>query len=214
MSSSLHYVVRLPKTTTQKPPLLVLLHGYGSNELDLFSFADELPDELLIVSIRAPYEMGYGGYAWYAINLDSESNKFSDLNQARESLQKIAHLIDNLKKEFNTNTNNTFLLGFSQGAILSYALSFNFPNKVQHVVALSGYLNQELLPEEIDCKFNTDYYISHGTVDQVIPVDWARKASPYLTSLELKNVYSEYPVGHGVAPQIFFSFKKWIEERL
>ena len=214
MNNPLHYVVRQPKIDIKNPSLLILLHGYGSNELDLFSFADELPDELLIISVRAPYEMGYGGYAWYAINLDSENNKFSDLNQARESLEKIATLIDELKSEYNTDPNNTFLLGFSQGAILSYALSFNFPNKVQHVVALSGYLNQELLPEKVETKFSTDFYISHGSVDQVIPVDWARKAGPFLNSFNLPNEYSEYPVGHGVAPQNFFSFKKWIEERL
>tara|TARA_R110002073_G_scaffold8207_3_gene45749 strand:+ start:37630 stop:38271 length:642 start_codon:yes stop_codon:yes gene_type:complete len=210
----LHYVVRQPKIVSKNPPLLILLHGYGSNELDLFSFAEELPDQLLIVSLRAPYEMGYGGYAWYAINLDSENNKLSDLNQARESLQKITELIDEVKEKYSTDSNNTFLLGFSQGAILSYALSFNFPSKVQHIIALSGYLNTELLPEVIENKFSTDYYISHGSVDQVIPVDWARKASPYLDSLGLQNIYSEYPVGHGVAPQNFFSFKKWIEERL
>ncbi len=214
MSDSLHYVVRQPKNNIENPTLLILLHGYGSNELDLFSFADELPDNLLIISLRAPYEMGYGGYAWYAITLDAVNNKHSDLKQARESMHKIADTIDELKTTYNTNTKNTFLLGFSQGAILSYALSFNFPNKVQHVVALSGYLNEDLLPDNIEHKFETDYYISHGSVDQVIPVDAARKAAPFLNSLNLQNAYSEYPVGHGVAPQNFFSFKKWIEERL
>ena len=214
MSDLLTYVEKLPKLPAENPPLLILLHGYGSNELDLFSFADELPETLVIVSLRAPYEMGYGGYAWYDINLDSENNKFSDLDQARKSLQKITETIDYIKTKYTTNPDNTFLLGFSQGAILSYALSFNFPNKIQHVIALSGYLNTELMPEENTQKINTDYYISHGTVDQVIPVDCARKASPFLDSKELKNEYSEYPVGHGVAPQNFFSFKKWIENRL
>ena len=214
MSDILTFVEKLPKLPIENPPLLILLHGYGSNELDLFSFANELPDSLVIVSLRAPYEMGYGGYAWYDINLDSENNKFSDLNQARESLKKITITIDYLKTKYSTNPNNTFLLGFSQGAILSYALSFNFPNKIQHVIALSGYLNTELIPKENIQKVNTDYYISHGTVDQVIPVDWARKASPFLDSKKIKNEYSEYPVGHGVAPQNFFSFKKWIENRL
>ena len=214
MSDILTFVEKLPKLPIENPPLLILLHGYGSNELDLFSFANELPDSLVIVSLRAPYEMGYGGYAWYDINLDSENNKFSDLNQARESLKKITTTIDYLKTKYSTNPNNTFLLGFSQGAILSYALSFNFPNKIQHVIALSGYLNTELIPKENIQKINTDYYISHGTVDQVIPVDWARKAGPFLDSKELKNEYSEYPVGHGVAPQNFFNFKKWIENRL
>ena len=214
MSDLLTYVEKLPKLPAENPPLLILLHGYGSNELDLFSFADELPETLVIVSLRAPYEMGYGGYAWYDINLDSKNNKFSDLNQARKSLQKITTTIDYIKTKHNTNPNNTFLLGFSQGAILSYALSFNFPNKIEHVIALSGYLNSELITKENTQKIHTDYYISHGAVDQVIPVEWARKAGPFLDSKGLKNEYSEYPVGHGVAPQNFFSFKKWIENRL
>jgi phospholipase/carboxylesterase len=214
MSDLLTYVEKLPKLPAENPPLLILLHGYGSNELDLFSFADELPETLVIVSLRAPYEMGHGGYAWYDINLDSKNNKFSDLNQARKSLQKITTTIDYIKTKHNTNPNNTFLLGFSQGAILSYALSFNFPNKIEHVIALSGYLNSELIPKENTQKIHTDYYISHGAVDQVIPVEWARKAGPFLDSKGLKNEYSEYPVGHGVAPQNFFSFKKWIENRL
>lgn len=214
MNDLLDFVERTPKVITKNPPLLILLHGYGSNELDLFSFAEELPDTLVIVSLRAPYEMGYGGYAWYDINLDSNNNKYSNLDQARTSLIKITNTIDYVKSRYTTNPNNTFLLGFSQGAILSYAISFNYPNKIQHVIALSGYLNLELMPKEIIQKIDTDYYISHGTVDQVIPVDWARKASPFLNSEGLKNEYSEYPVGHGVAPQNFFSFKKWIENRL
>lgn len=214
METALHYVVRQPKKAIDNPPLLVLVHGYGSNELDLFSFAEELPDELLIVSLRAPYEMAYGGYAWYAINLDASNNKHSDLDQARASLQKIAALIDEVKDAYNTAKDKTFLLGFSQGAILSYALSFNYPNKVQHVLALSGYINEELMPPTMPQNSATDYYISHGTVDQVLPVEWARKAPIILNSLALQHVYSEYPVGHGVAPQNFFSLKKWIEERL
>lgn len=215
MTSTLHYVVRQPKKRVENPPLLILLHGYGSNELDLFSFAEELPDELLIVSARAPYEMDYGGHAWHAINLDANDNKYSDLEQARSSLQKIGTFIEHIKTEFNTHKEKTFLLGFSQGAILSYAVSFQFPNLVNHIIALSGYLNEDLLPNDIEKKgIKTDYYISHGTVDQVLPITMAQKAPKILENYGLQNVYSEYPVGHGVAPQNFYSFKAWIEERL
>ncbi|SEB36603.1 phospholipase/carboxylesterase [Tenacibaculum sp. MAR_2009_124] len=211
---SLQYIVRQPKTAVENPPLLILLHGYGSNEQDLFSFAEELPDELLIVSAQAPNEMGYGGYAWYAINFDSKNEKFSDIPQAKESVDKIANFIDEIKTKYTTASDKTFLLGFSQGAILSYALSLNYPNKVEHVVALSGYINDELLPNEIHPEIKTDYYISHGTVDQVLPVDWARKAPVFLSENNLIHEYSEYPVGHGVAPQNFYSFKAWIKQRL
>jgi len=212
MSDSLYYIQRAPKTTQDNAPLLILLHGYGSHEQDLFSFAEELPDELRIISVRAPHDMAFGGYAWYAINFDADENKFSDLDQARESLTRIEGLISDLKQEFNPS--KVFLLGFSQGAILSYAFSLNYPNQVNHVVALSGYLIHDLLPTTKNPDLQTDYYISHGTVDQVIPVDWARKAPEYLKSMDLSCVYSEYPVGHGVAPQNFYSFRDWIAARL
>lgn len=211
---SLEYIVRKPTVKTTNPPLLILLHGYGSNEQDLFSFAEELPDELLIISAQAPYEMGYGGYAWYAINFDDVNGKFSDLKQAKTSIDAIANFIDEIKAKYNTNPDKTFLLGFSQGAILSYSLSFIYPNKVNYVIALSGYINDKMIPKQISDNIKTDYYCSHGTVDQVLPVAWARKSKPFLDNLGLENVYSEYNVGHGVAPQNFYSFKNWIEERL
>ena len=215
MNSELHYIVRQPKTEQENPPLLILLHGYGSNEEDLFSFATELPEELLIVSVRAPYDMNFGGFAWYAITLDANDEKYSDLEEARKSLTKIANFIDYIKTTYKTDSNNTFLLGFSQGAILSYALSLNYPNKVNHVIALSGYINDDLVPNNVnDLNIATDYYISHGSVDQVLPVEWARNAPEYLNANNLENVYSEYPVGHGVAPQNFYSFKDWIEKRM
>ncbi len=212
--SNLHYVVRAPKNKIENPSLLILLHGYGSNEQDLFSFAEELPEDLLIISAQAPYPLQMGSYAWYAINFDEINGKFSDLQQAKESIDKIAVFIDEIKAKYNTKSDKTFLLGFSQGAILSYSLSFFYPNKVNHVIALSGYINTDLLPSTISKEITTDYYASHGTVDQVLPIEWAKNTKPFLSNLNLECDYSEYPVGHGVAPQNFFSFKKWIENRL
>jgi len=215
MNSELHYIVRQPKTEQEHPALLILLHGYGSNEEDLFSFASELPEELLIVSARAPFDMSFGGYAWYEITLDANDEKFSNLEEARQSITKIATFIDYIKSTYKTDPDNTFLLGFSQGAILSYALSLNYPNKVQHVIALSGYIDEKLVPTSVSgLNITTDYYISHGALDQVLSVDWARKAPAYLNENKLQNEYSEYQVGHGVAPQNFYSFKEWIEKRL
>ena len=213
---SLEYLVRQPKTTNVKPPLLILLHGYGSNEQDLFSFAEELPDELLIISARAPLSMGFGSYAWYTIHFDATDGKFSDIPEAVKARDAIAHFIDEVKTNYDVDPNKVFLLGFSQGTILSYAVALNYPDKVQHVIALSGYINPELNPKNLEKENykNLDFYISHGTVDQVLPVDWGRKAPPFLETLDIANSYQEYPVGHGVAPQNFHSFKTWIEERL
>lgn len=213
MNLSLHHIVREPKIKLAKNPLLLLLHGYGSNEEDLFSFANELPSEYYVISARAPYDLMYGSYAWYAINFDADENKFSDLEQAKLSRDLIANFIDELVTNYPIDANNVTLIGFSQGTILSYAVGLSYPEKAQQIVAISGYLNTDILKENFrDNDFsNLKIFASHGTVDQVIPVDWARKAKPILDNLGIQNVYKEYPVGHGVSPQNFYDFKNWLE---
>ena len=54
-------------------------------------------------------------------------------------------------------------------------------------------------------------FAAHGTMDQVIPIDWARKAQPILNELKIENVYKEYPIAHGVGPQTFYDFKAWLK---
>ena len=147
---NLHYLIREPKVVAEKNPLLLLLHGYGSNEEDLFSFANELPQDHYVISVRAPYDLQPYGHAWYAIHFDADENKFSDNVQAKQSVEIIASFIDEIVKQYPIDTKNVSLIGFSQGAILSYATALTYPEKVTKVVALSGYFNQEIMPKEID----------------------------------------------------------------
>jgi len=213
---SLEHLVRSPKTPQTKPPLLIMLHGYGSNEEDLFSFAQELPDELLIISARAPLSLGFGSHAWYTIHFDATtSDKFSDIPEAKDALKKIDIFIDEVVQAYEVDQENIFILGFSQGTILGTAYALNHPSRIQHVVALSGYVNQELLqkPLEKDSFKNLDFFVSHGSVDQVIPVEWARNTAPFLNKLGIDHEYHEYPVGHGVAPQNFHDLHTWIKQR-
>lgn len=214
MNLSLEFKIREPKVKLEKNPLLLLLHGYGSNETDLFSFAEELPDNYYIISARAPYDMQYGSYAWYAINFDADQNKFSDNEQAKTSRDLIATFIDELIQTYPIDANNVSLIGFSQGSILSYAVALSYPEKVQKVVAMSGYLNLDIVTEDyLKNTFNNlKIFASHGTVDQVIPVEWARKTPAILENLGIAVTYKEYPVGHGVAPQNFYDFKNWLVE--
>lgn len=212
MELSLEYKVREPKILLDKNPLLLLLHGYGSNEDDLFSFASELPDEYFVISARAPYDLQYGSYAWYAINFDADQNKFSDHDQAVLSRDLVVKFLEELKLKFPIESSNITLIGFSQGSILSYSIALTYPNIVQRVGALSGYLNLDITTDNFQ---NNDFsglkiFASHGTVDQVIPLEWARKTDPILKSLGINSTYKEYPIGHGVSPQNFFDLKDWL----
>lgn len=212
MNLSLNYLVREPKIKQEKNPLLLLLHGYGSNQEDLFSFAQELPDHYYVISAQAPYSLEPYGYAWYAINFDADMNKFSDDTQAIASRELIIKFIDELLANYPIDQNDVTLVGFSQGSILSYSVALSYPEKVNRVVALSGYLNQDIIKEgyQNNNLKKLNFFVSHGTSDQVIPVEWARKTPEFLNALGVKNVYFEYPVGHGVAPKNFFDFKNWM----
>lgn len=211
---SLHHIIRVPKNTTEKAPAIILLHGYGSNEEDLFSFAAELPEELFVISVRAPRDLQPYGYSWYDIHYTA-TEKISDDEQAMESRESVANFIDEVVANYPVAADNITLLGFSQGSILSYSIAFTYPEKVKNIVALSGYINTKIFTIDANKDYsNLDIYASHGSVDQVIPVAAARQITPFLDANNIQHVYEEFPVGHGVAPQNFFSFKDWLEKRM
>lgn len=210
---SLEHLYR-PSKLQQNAPLIIMCHGYGSDENDLFGFAGELDARYSIVSLRAPLAMAPFGNAWYEINFDAEQGKWSNNEQAAASRDLIAKCIDEAVEAYECDPKNVTLLGFSQGTILSLAVALSYPEKVKNVIALSGYINTVLLPEDLISKSYSklNIFCSHGTVDQVIPVEWARKTVPFLQSLKINHVFKEYPVGHGVAPSNFFDLKKWLEQ--
>ena len=78
---SLDHIIR-ESSLEENAPLMIMFHGYGSDENDLFSFASELPESLFIISVKAPYAMQPYGNAWYAINFDADKGKWSDNVQA------------------------------------------------------------------------------------------------------------------------------------
>lgn len=213
--TDLHYITR-PSSLKENAPLLIMSHGYGSDENDLFSFASELPEELFIISLRAPYPMQPYGNAWYAINFDAIQGKWSDDEQAKSSVNLISEFIDYACKTYPIDSKNVTLLGFSQGTILSYAVALTYPSKIKNIVALSGYINEDILPNTIEDQAvsHLNFFCSHGSVDQVIPADWARKTPAFLEALNINHIYKEYPVGHGVAPQNFYDLKDWLNQNI
>lgn len=210
---SLPYLIRPSSLQEGKAPVIFLFHGYGSNEEDLFSFAPELPEEFCVISVQAPHLLQPFGYAWYAINFDASFGKWSDEVQARESRDKILEFIDEACEAYPVDKANISLLGFSQGTVLSYAVALSYPEKFRNLIALSGYIDENLLIPEYREKDHSklNVYASHGQVDMVIPPEWAQKSPPFLTKLGVPHIYEEFPVGHGVSPQNFRSFLKWLQ---
>ncbi len=209
---SFEYRFRDSIDTNKSSPLVLMIHGYGSNEDDLFSFASDLPKNYKIISLRAPYSLPYGGFSWYDINVDNDSNISINTFQAKDSVLKIKDFVENeLKKKFSFDMNNICLIGFSQGTILSYALSLNNPNLFKKVVALSGKINMELIDQNIKDYSSLKYFCSHGTKDQVIPVSYSRESIKWLNSKNITHDYKEYEMAHSVSQENFIDFLEWMK---
>lgn len=196
----LQYVVRETQNINSKTTLLILLHGYGSNEEDLFSFAPTLPEDWLIVSFRAPMKSAYEGYSWYDIDLMNPENRI-DVPQAKKSLELILENILKITNQYGLTENQTHLAGFSQGGILTYVLALHHPELFSKVACMSCYPEEKLLTNIVKDKKKLErlrFFISHGTDDAIIPIEWGRKAADLLYDLSCFFSFREYMSGHGV----------------
>lgn len=197
---NLDYLVREPENITSQTPILFMLHGYGSNEQDLFSFRETLPNDWIIVSFRAQRDTQFEGYSWYDINFNDPEN-FIDVPQAKESLDAVLESMLKIINKYGLMESKAHLCGFSQGGILCYALALKHPELFNYVACMSSYPEEKILDGIVKDKKKLEglrFFISHGTDDAVIPLEWGRKAADLLYDLSCYFTFREYMSGHGV----------------
>ncbi|HET9552784.1 MAG TPA: alpha/beta fold hydrolase, partial [Anaeromyxobacteraceae bacterium] len=134
---TLHQVVRPPRLPSPRPPLLVFLHGIGSDERDLLPLAGHLDPRLQVASLRAPNEAEPMGYAWYALDWRTSPPR-ADLDQAEASLALLTAWLEAAPAALGTDPARTFLFGFSQGAAMSLAATLARPDLVRGAILHSG----------------------------------------------------------------------------
>tara|TARA_B100001741_G_C16404535_1_gene528575 strand:- start:143 stop:766 length:624 start_codon:yes stop_codon:yes gene_type:complete len=206
----LEYKIRKSAIENQKNPSIILLHGYGSDENDLFSFAEYLPKKYTIISLRAPFETPMGGYCWFSINFNNSNEKWSDHKQAYQSILNLESQIDFFIQKYNLEPDQIDLLGFSQGAVLSWTLLLDSSIKINRAVCLSGYIDKSLLKEDIYSYREIIAYSSHGTNDPVIPFDWAKTSIESLKENNPNVVFNSFQDAHNVSQENFQSILNWL----
>lgn len=195
----LNYIVRQPGIKSEKTPVIILLHGVGSNEKDLFSFAGQLPEKYLVISARAPIHLGGDSFAWYQVDF-STGKPVYNFEQEERSRNLIISFIEEIKSKYSLNADEIYLCGFSQGAIMSYSVALTRPDLVSGIAVMSGRLLEEIKPKiKEDIKVhNLKVFISHGMEDHTLSVNYAREAKAYLNTLGVNAKYTEYPAAHEI----------------
>ena len=212
--SALHYIVREPSVeNAAKTPLLILLHGYGSNEQDLMGLAPYLDPRCLIVSIRAPHALDFGGYGWFPIEI-TEKEIVLHFAEALVACENVSKLAESLAEERSTDPACTILLGFSQGASISVAVALKEPSKFAAVAALSGRCVPEMIPADKDAVQGLPILMTHGEFDQVIPIAQGREGHELIKQLPVDLTYTEYPMGHEINQACLEDVRRWLSDRI
>jgi len=207
---NLHYLVREPKIASSKNKGIILLHGVGSNEQDLFSLADHLPAEYFIISPRGQFTLGPGRFAWY--NVDFSTGKpVIDVEQEASSRAVIREFIAQVKQQYNLK--EVYLGGFSQGAIMSYSVGLAHPKDVNGIMAFSGRMLESLQSSvtKNDELHRLRVFIAHGVQDGTLPVHYARQAKAFLQNLEVPLTYHEYNIGHQINGEVLKDLDAWLK---
>lgn len=213
----LKYLVAEPKVGTtrmEQRPLIIFLHGYGSNEFDLFELKQEFSPDYIYLSIQAPMMLAPGSYQWYGLQPSEQSQVAANV---LKHTQLLGDFITSAVNKYQTNADKVFLIGFSQGAIMSYELALQHPKEVRGIAALSGKILaplKEKIPPGLDLK-GLSVFIGHGTNDDRVYYREATEAHALLEKTSIKPVFHSYQkMGHSINQQELTDVRKWIEETL
>lgn len=214
---SLTHLAREPRAEAEgvRPPLLLLLHGVGSNEEDLFGLTPYIDARFLVLSARAPFVLGPGSYGWFNIEF-TPRGLVADMAQAKQSLEMLPGFIEEAVAAYGADERCVYLGGFSQGAMMSLALMLTRPEMVAGVAAMSGRLPAQVLERAPDREAldGMPVIITHGIYDPVLPVENGRAAREFLESLPVELTYREYPMGHEVSMESLRDVTKWLGHAL
>jgi phospholipase/carboxylesterase len=211
----LKYLVYRPAAANAHTPMLVLLHGYGSNERDLFELQKELPRDWMVVCLRAPLDAGNGGYQWYNMSRDHghHSGKKEDLDQSRDLVMKC---IGQLQHKYHTDPAAVYVGGFSQGGMMSYLIGLSHPEAVAGIAPLSGMIIDLLKPEfQLEqARKKLRIFVAHGDSDDRLAIEDDKASVAYLQKNGLKPEFHIYPgMKHQISPQEIKDLTQWLSHR-
>ena len=192
---------------------LVLFHGRGADENDLYPLLDLLDPErrLLGVTPRGPLSLPPGGAHWYALG----GLGTPDRDTFMPTFERASHWLDALAVESGIPPERTVIGGFSQGTAMTYALGLDRGRpRPAGIIALSGFIpTVDGLELDLSAPL-PPVAIGHGTHDPVIGVEWGRQTKQVLEQAGADVLYREYPLPHTIDPGYLETLAQWLRARV
>jgi phospholipase/carboxylesterase len=194
--------------------ILVLFHGRGADENDLFGLLDALDPERRLAGFTPRGPQSYfppGGAHWYRLHRVG----YPDPDTFLQSYALLGAWLDAVTADVGLGLDRTILGGFSQGAVMAYSMALG-PRRPEPagVIAFSGFI-PEVPGFDLDLEDRSGFPVAmgHGSADQVIPVEFGRAARERLEAAGAEVVYSEAPIPHAIDPDLVVGLRPWVAAR-
>lgn len=209
----LKYELSMPQNEGDEPhPLLIVLHGRGSNAANSMQWARQLGRDWLVVTAQAPYPMGEDRHQWYPLEIRGKE-RFYEYSAALESKQQVTQLLNSLCSEHPIQKDKIVVIGFSQGGFMTSILALENPELFAGIGILSGGIPKEAKEgRSLDPKWkDLNLFISHGRQDAVLDYNAAQSDATFLAELDIKVTARWYDSGHTISGQNFQDLYGWLE---
>jgi phospholipase/carboxylesterase len=205
------WTLRVRISQSQRPRLLVLLHGWTGDENSMWVFTRGLSPDYWMLAPRAPHPADPSGFSWRPIQASAFG--WPSLESLLPSAERLISLIDNYPASVRLDARQFDLMGFSQGAAMTNLMGMLYPHRVRKMGVLAGFvpagLEQLIQQKPLTGK---NIFVAHGTQDQMIPIDRARASMTLLEQAGAQITYCEDEVGHKLSVNCLRALETYLKD--
>lgn len=179
--------------------VMLLLHGHLGNENAMWILTKPIPNSYTLLAPRAPVKTGEDQYSWHKI-----APQWPDLETYRDLTDQLLARVEQWLREQNLNIEQYDVMGFSQGAVMAYAMAILHPQRVGKVAALAGFIPQSWV-NKLDGQSlsGKSFFVAHGKQDDIIPIKKAHQAADWLEDNGAHVTFCEADIGHKLSANCF-----------
>ncbi len=210
----LGFLHRSASQEVAEPWLLVLMHGVGSNEQDLFGLARFIPENFHVLSLRAPYRMGPNANSWFEFSVNSDGSRTIHMPQEAASRALLIQTVEAAARQLQVPASRVIVGGFSQGGIMALSVLLTKPELVAGAMALHSRLLPEILAHVApsDAFIGKRLWVSQGLQDNVIPLANGAFIQSKMQPLPLTMSYREFEGAHEIRAEELHALVAWLED--
>jgi len=205
------WTLRVRPAATRPARLLLLIHGFKGDENSMWVFARDLRPDYWILAPRAPHAVDGGGFSWRL--LQSNVINRPSLEMLEPALEALLHVVDAYAASVGVDASQFDLLGFSQGATMTNLIALLHPERVRKAGVLSGFMPDHV--EELIARKPLEgkpLFVAHGTQDDTVPIDEARRSIALLEQAGANVTYCEDEVGHKLSAACLRALKDFLKD--